>query len=161
MRHVVQAFHKGLEVQHGATHQQRQFAARSDVCHQAPRIDGKFSRAVGVQRVADVDQMVRHRCQLFCRGFGCANVHAAVNQGGVDADDLHRPTLCNRQCGCRFAGGGGTDQAQVTRQRGIFLKHDPRHLGSPCVCTNVQAVSAIKALQNHTPSVSGNTVPFM
>jgi hypothetical protein len=31
---------------------------------------------------------MRHSCQLVCAGFGRADVHAAVNQGRIHADDL-------------------------------------------------------------------------
>jgi hypothetical protein len=58
--HVVQAVEQRLEVQHGAAHQQRQLAARADLIDQARGIGHELGGAVGLQRVADVDQVVRH-----------------------------------------------------------------------------------------------------
>ena len=108
---VVQALQQRLEVQHGAAHQQRCFAACTNVAYQPGRVFGKFCRAVAVQRVQRVDQVVRHGGQFFAAGFGRANVHASVNQGRVDADDfcaaLGLQGLGQGQCRCGFAAGRG------------------------------------------------------
>jgi len=53
--------------------------------------------AVTLQRIEDVDQVVRHLREFGRGGLGGADVHAAVNQRRVDADDLHRPALRNGQ----------------------------------------------------------------
>jgi len=79
--HVVEPVHQSLEIQHGAAHQQGQFAARGDVTDQDFGIVYKFSGAVGMQRVAYVDQVVRHRRLLGRCRLGRANVHAAIHQG--------------------------------------------------------------------------------
>jgi hypothetical protein len=47
--------------------------------------------------IRDVDQVVRHLRQFGGAGFGRANVHAAVDQRRVHADDLHRPALRDGQ----------------------------------------------------------------
>ena len=49
----------------------------------------------GLRRVEDVDQVVRHLRALGGVAGG-ADVHAAVDQGRVDADDLHRQQSCRR-----------------------------------------------------------------
>ncbi len=58
--HRVESVEPGLEVQHGAAHQQRELAARIDLAHQPPGVGQELGGAVGLQRIADVDQVVRH-----------------------------------------------------------------------------------------------------
>ncbi len=110
--HVVNAVEQRLEVQHGAAHQQRQRAARADLGHQPGGVLHKLGRAVGLQRVADVDEVVRHGGKLVGRGLGGADVHAAVDQGRIDADDLDRQTLLGQH------GGQGQGPSGFTRRRG-------------------------------------------
>lgn len=88
--HVVQAVAQGLEIKHGAADQQGQLAACIDLGDQPPGIGHKLRRAIGLQRVADIDQVVRHGGQFGAAGFGRAYVHAAVDQGRIDADDFDR-----------------------------------------------------------------------
>ena len=47
-RHVVQPFKQCLEVQHGTADQQRRFAARGDLGHQARGVSRKFGGRVGM-----------------------------------------------------------------------------------------------------------------
>ena len=98
-RHIVQTIPQSLEVQHGAAYQQGQLAAAANIRHQNPGVAHKIGRAVSLERVTDIDQVMRHNCQLVCAGFGRADVHAAVNQGRVHADDLDGLLLRNGQ-GC-------------------------------------------------------------
>jgi hypothetical protein len=109
--HVVQAMRQRLEIQHGAAHQQRQPPARADLADQAARIQHEFGSAVGLPGVADVDQVVRDGGEFGCRGLGGADVHAAVHQRRIDADDLHVVALRDRQRGRRLAAGRGAGQA--------------------------------------------------
>ena len=88
--HVVNAVQQRLEVQHGAAHQQGQCTTGADLGNEARGVLHKLGSAVGLQRVADVDEVVGHGSALCRCGFGGANVHAAVHQGRIDADDLHR-----------------------------------------------------------------------
>ena len=59
-RHVVQAVKQCFEIQHRAAHQQRQMTASGDFYYQTRGVFDKFSGRVGLQRVANIDQMVRH-----------------------------------------------------------------------------------------------------
>jgi hypothetical protein len=102
-RHGVQPGEQRLEVQHGAADQQRPPPARLDFADQARGVAHELGRAVGLQRVADVDQVVRHRRPLGRSRLGGADVHAAVHQGRIDADDFHRPALRNGQRRRSFA----------------------------------------------------------
>ena len=113
--HVVQPVKQCLEVQHGAAHQQRQLAASVDVGDEPRSVSCKFSRAVGMQRVADIDQVVRHAGQLSRRRLGRADVHAPVHQRRIDADDfdLHHPG--NGKGGGCFARCGGARQRNAAR----------------------------------------------
>ena len=111
-RHVVQTFHQGFEVKHGAAHQQWQLAPTRNLLDTGQCITRKFCRAVGVEGIANVDQVMRHSVQLCQTGLGRANVHAFVYQGGVDADDFSAASFFQVVCHCHgqacFAAGGGS-----------------------------------------------------
>ncbi|MOA13784.1 hypothetical protein D3C78_1338470 [compost metagenome] len=77
--HVVHAVEQGLEVQHGAADQQRQRTARADFGDQALGILDELGGAVGLQRVADIDQVVGHGGLLGSRWLGRTDIHAAVD----------------------------------------------------------------------------------
>ena len=115
-RQIVNAVQQCLEVQHGATHEQRRSTPRLDFTHKAFRIGHKLGGAVSLQRVTDIDQVVRHQGKLLRSGLGGADVHAPVHQGGIDADEFSPPALQSpvrgqghRQRG--FAAGGGACDA--------------------------------------------------
>ena len=94
---VVHGMQQRARIQHRATHQQRQAAACLDLVDQPPGIGGKFCSAVALNRVADIDKVVRRRISFFGRGLGGADVHVAVHQRRVHADDLHRQVSCQFQ----------------------------------------------------------------
>ena len=85
LRHRVESVEPGLEVQHGAAHQQRELAAGIDLAHQSLGVGQELGGAVGLQRIADVDQVVRHaarvprpkawRCRCPCRGRPAPSRH--------------------------------------------------------------------------------------
>ena len=116
--HGVEPAGQRLEIKHGAAHQERQLAARPDLLHQAFGVGHEFGGAVGLQGIAYVDQVVRHRSQLAGAGLGGADVHAAVHQRRVHADDLDRVRARNRQRRRRFARGGRAGQRQIGRRVG-------------------------------------------
>ena len=112
-RHGVKAVHQRLEIQHGAADEQRQRAARANLGNQKGGVLHEGGGAVGLPGLADVNEMVRHRGALSGRGLGGANVHAAVDQRRIDADDFHRhrhrpgQALGEPQSGASLARGGG------------------------------------------------------
>ena len=87
-RHVVQTFHQGFEVKHGAAHQQWQLASTRNLLDTGQCITRKFCCTVSVEGIANVNEVMRHSGQFCLTWLGRANVHAFVNQGGVDADDF-------------------------------------------------------------------------
>ena len=116
-RHVVQALHECLEIQHRPTHQQRQFSARVDLADQPLRVAREVGGTVRLRRVADVDQVVRHG-RAFCRtGFRAADVHAAVHQRRVDADDLERDRAGDHQRRRALAGSRRPGQREAALRR--------------------------------------------
>ena len=118
--HVIQAIEQGLEVQHGAAHQQWRFAPLPDVGDQGLRVTHELGGTVGLQWVTNINQVVGHGGQFLWAGFGSANVHAAVDQGGVDTDDLYGALARNRQRHGGFAGrsrSGNADGQQVQSTR--------------------------------------------
>ena len=104
---VVEAIGQALEVQHGAADQQRQLAACGDLAHQAQRIVAELRHGIRIERVDDVDQMMRYLGQFFLRRLGRANIHAPVNEGGIDGNDLGRDGLRDGQRTGRLAAGRG------------------------------------------------------
>ena len=103
-------------VHHGAAG--RHAAARADLVDQAQRVGAEFGRRVRLRGVQDVQQMLRHARLLGGRGFGGADVHASVDRGRIDVDDLHRPAFCQRQRGRALAGRGRAGQTDDRRQAG-------------------------------------------
>jgi hypothetical protein len=99
-----------LHIEQGAADEQRQPAACGNLRGQALGVAHEGRRRVALQRVVRVDQVMRHGGPLGRRGFGRADVHAAVDQRRVDADDLQRQLLRQRQRGTGLADAGGTDQ---------------------------------------------------
>lgn len=73
----------------------------------------KSGSAVALQRVQDVDQMMWNLGQLISSGFGRADVHATVDQGGVHTDDFDVHLLRNGQGQGCFAGPSGQPGIQV------------------------------------------------
>ena len=114
-----QSFEQGLEVQHGAAGQQRQVAALLDPGDQLLCIACKLCGTVALAGIDDVDQVVWNRRQLFGGGFGRSNVHAPVDQSGIDADDFHRQVPVGMgmpgdgECRGGLATRGRTGQCQI------------------------------------------------
>ena len=92
----VQALEQCLEIQHRPAHQQRQAAAGVDLRISRRASATKRAAEYALGRLDHVDQVVRHRGAFGGAGFGGADVHAAVHQRRIDADDLQRPTDCQR-----------------------------------------------------------------
>ncbi|MCY1515204.1 hypothetical protein D9M68_497800 [compost metagenome] len=113
--HGVDAVEQRLEVQHGAAHEQRQRAARADGVDEPRGVGDEGGGAVAVARIEDVDQVVRHRGLLGGGGLGGADVHAAVDQRRVDADDLDRLQPGHGQGDGGLAGRGGAGERDVAR----------------------------------------------
>jgi hypothetical protein len=66
--------------------------------------------AVCLRRVADVDQVVHDAGPFLAGWLGGADVHAAVHQRRVHADDLGVQLLGQGQRGSALAGSGGAGE---------------------------------------------------
>ena len=117
LRQLGQAVEQRLEIKHRAADQQRPRAAGLDLGHQAQRVADELRRRVARGRLEDVDQVMRHRGEFFRRRLGGADVHAAVHQRGVDADDLHRLATRDRERGRRLAAARRPGEAQRPQRR--------------------------------------------
>lgn len=116
---VVEPLRQRLVVQHRAAREQRRAAARGDLTDQAQRVGAETRGRIRVGRIDDVDQMVRHARALFARRLRGADIHVAVDERRIDADDLDRAARGERQRRGRLARCGGAEQAGDRRRRGL------------------------------------------
>src|SRR5574337_605583 len=70
-------------------------------------------------------------CQGDGIGLGCADVHAAIDQGGIDTDQVQHETIAQLARERRLAGGGGSHQKDGQRamigRRSRTTPRFPRH----------------------------------
>ena len=66
--------------------------------------------AIGVTRRVKA-RLMRREGALFGGGVSRANIHPAIDEGRIDADDLDRPPRGERQRGGRLARSGRSEQA--------------------------------------------------
>ena len=119
----VQAVAQGFEVQHGAAHQQGVVAARVDLANQAFGVGDKTRGRIRFSGLDDVEKVVRHGRALGGARFGRADVHAAVDLGGVDADDLHRLSVSEGHRHRTLPRGRGPGQADHRRRHVAAFTH--------------------------------------
>ena len=100
-----------LVVQHRAANDERQLAACADGVDQCVGIGGELRGGIRVERIDDVDQVMGRDGLLFAAGLGGADVHAAIHQRGIHADDFDGPALGQLQRGGGFSRCGGPKQA--------------------------------------------------
>ena len=115
--HRVEAVEPGLEVEHRAADQERDRAARADRLDRRARVGNEARRRVALRRVGDVDAVVRDRGAVGGARLGGADVHAAVDERRIDADDLdgvaRRERRCDgERCGA-LAGRGRSGEAEA------------------------------------------------
>jgi hypothetical protein len=89
-RHRIEAVEQRLEVEHRAADEKRQRAARADLGNEPARVLDEERRRPGFGRIDDVDQVVRNERALGRARLRGADVHAAIDQRRIDADDLDR-----------------------------------------------------------------------
>ena len=116
---IVQALRERVVIHHGAADNQRQALAGVDFAHQARAVAHKIRRAVCRNGADDVNQMVRHGDQLSGAGLGGADVHVAVHQCAVQADDFAGKVLRDGKGKGGFAAGGCAEYGE-----GFGLGHD-------------------------------------
>ena len=93
-----------MEIQHGAADQQGQFSALQDALDEREGVFAELCGGVGFGRVDDVDEMVRNGGLFFAGWFGGADVHVAIDEGGIDRDDFTRDMAGDFQRGGGFSG---------------------------------------------------------
>ena len=117
----IEAVEQRLEVQHRAADQQRHVAALANRRDRRARVGDEARRRIALGRVDDVDQVVRHGGALGGARLGGADVHAAVDERRVDADDLDRTPRRerggDRQRGRALARCRRSGQAEVVGAR--------------------------------------------
>ena len=121
---VVQAFGQRVEIHHRAADNQRQPAARADFLRQLHAIADKLRRAVRLRRRDDVDKVVRHGIKLGSGRFCRADVHIAVHQRGIEADDFDRQGFGDFQGKGGFPAGSRAEDG-----KGFWGVHIKRGLG--------------------------------
>ena len=100
-RKLGQAMEERSEVQHGATHQERDLLPGVDRTDAGEGILYEAPGGVALGRLADVDEVMRDALPQLARGLCGPDVEAAVDLRGVDADDLDGRPL-GEPC-CRFS----------------------------------------------------------
>ncbi len=98
-RQCAQPLGQRLEVQHRAADKERHVSAGADLAGRRQRIGAKPRRRIGFGRIHDIDQVMRHAGARRRVRFRGADIHAAVDLCGVDADDLDVEALgqCKRE----------------------------------------------------------------
>ena len=81
LRQVVDAMLQSIEVQHRAADQDRYFATRADLGHQAHRITTKLRSGVAFFWADNIDQMVRRTQQGLGIRLGGTDIHITEHQG--------------------------------------------------------------------------------
>jgi len=82
-RQFVQAALQGVEIQHGAAHQQGHAAGGGDLRHGLFRVAPETPGRVGLGRFDQIDEPVRRARQRGRVRLGGADVHAPVHQGRI------------------------------------------------------------------------------
>ncbi|CAM2152120.1 hypothetical protein PT2222_270122 [Paraburkholderia tropica] len=129
-RQIVQTLCERLVVEHRAAHEQRHVAPRDDLARYAQRVGAKVGGGIGIGRIDDIDQMMRRRRAFFRARFRGADIHLAIDERRIDADDLDRAALRGHlrriaECGGGLAGSGRPEQAG-DRRRECVLRHAHR-----------------------------------
>lgn len=109
-RQVGQALLQGLEIQHGATDQQRHSAGGMNIGNLAQRVFTKACRGIGFSRIEKAEQSVRRPGQHFRLRSGGADFQPLIDQRGIDIDDLQRQTLDQLDRRAGFTGAGRPHQ---------------------------------------------------
>ena len=89
----VDAAKQRTKIKHRAAGQNRRASGGADRCNMRQCVPSKLTGRIRLVGVDDIYQAMRHS-RLFLRvRLGGANVHAAIDQRGVDADQIGRHAL--------------------------------------------------------------------
>ena len=77
-----------------AAYHQRQVTTSRDVINHYARVSGESPGRISVRRIDDIDEVVWHDGSNCGGRFGCADIHIAIDERGVHADNLKRNAFC-------------------------------------------------------------------
>src|SRR5271165_2269710 len=119
LRQIRNAGGEGMEIEHRAADQQGQAATRPNILHRRECIADEFPGGILLSRIANINQMMGMAGAQQGGRLGRADIHAAVDERGIDADDLQWKTLDEPQREVGLAGPGRTHQEHggTTHQR--------------------------------------------
>src|SRR6202012_5300093 len=89
-----------------------------------PSLPAVVACSAGFVGPGDVDHVVLDEGAVLMRGFGCADLHLAVDGNGVATDDLAVELFSDAKCEGRLTTGGGADEDD---ERFICCCHHRRH----------------------------------
>ncbi len=117
LRQFGQAGLQRLEVEQGAADDQGLGAALANFLDKPARVRSELRRAIALRRVEDVEQVVHGLGALVSAGLGGADIHAAIDQRRVHADEFHgfaalSGLLDELQSRGGFAAGSRADEAE-------------------------------------------------
>ncbi len=84
----------------------------ADLAHQPDRIGAELRSGIAFFRADEVDQVMGAAGLLGGAGLGGTDVHVAIDQRRIDADDFHRQLLRQGQRAGGLATGGRAEQQQ-------------------------------------------------
>ena len=115
-RHISQPLQQCLEIQHGAAHQQRNTTTRRGCSHGLQGVGAKLCRRIGLRRIANIDQLMRVLRQHGLARLSRTDVHIAINQGRIDANQFARQGASQGQGQIGLAGRGWAHEENRRRQ---------------------------------------------
>ena len=116
-RQVRNPFSECAEVHHRAADQQRYAARRKNLHHCDAGIAHKVASRIAVLGIANIDESMWRALQRLAVWFGGTDVHAAIHQRGIDADDVARKSLAEADRDVGFA------RCRRTHQEYRFANH--------------------------------------
>ena len=114
-RHFVYPFAKGLRVEHGSAHNERNPASSPNFVHEPRAVRHKIRSAVGFVDLTDINEMVGCCPELLFGRLGATDIHSPVDQGRVNRNDFHGVLFREPQRQRRFPGRRGSEKQQGNR----------------------------------------------
>ncbi len=116
-----EAFSERAQVEAGAAGDDGEVAAAGDFAQGGSGEAAVVAGGEGLVGIGDVDEVMRDAGAFFGRGFGGAEVHAAIDGDGVAADDFAVEALGEGEREGGFAAAGGAEKKDG--ERVAFVSH--------------------------------------
>ena len=116
-----QAVHAGIEgvvIEHGTANEDGNLSCLVSCLDFMRRIGGKTGSRIGFFRVKNVNEGVRITDEGCSVRFGGADIHAAIDLRGIDADKMHGLTVSKGKGKVGLAGRGRAENADNGRHVG-------------------------------------------